>query len=62
MKECKCDKPLLQPLTKQCGKCKMYIDRVRHIILTNKTKRRWVKILLRNAIGFIQLLEVRIVN
>ena len=38
MNECKCDKPLLQPLTKQCGKCKMYIDRVRHIILTNQKK------------------------
>lgn len=37
-KECKCDKPSLQPLTRECGKCKRYIDRVRHIILTNQNK------------------------
>lgn len=33
-KECTCDKPILQPQTKQCGKCTMYIDRVRHMLLT----------------------------
>lgn len=33
--KCKCKKPILQPQTKQCGKCKLYIDRVRHILLTN---------------------------
>ena len=38
MNKCKCDKPLLQPQTRQCGKCKRYIDRVRHIILTNPNK------------------------
>jgi len=35
---CKCDKPILQPQTKQCGGCKLYIDRVRHIVLTNQNK------------------------
>jgi len=34
--KCKCKEPILQPQTKQCGKCKLYIDRVRHILLTNQ--------------------------
>ena len=34
-KECKCKKPILQEATKQCGKCNAYIDRVKHILLTN---------------------------
>lgn len=34
-KECNCKEPKLQPQTKQCGKCKKYIDRVKHIVLTN---------------------------
>ena len=33
--KCKCKKPILQPQTKQCGECKLYIDRGRHLILTN---------------------------
>ena len=33
--KCKCEKPILQENTKQCGRCKLYIDRVKHIILTN---------------------------
>lgn len=33
--KCKCKKPILQPHTKQCGKCKLYIDRAKHILLTN---------------------------
>ena len=36
MSNCNCDKPILQPQTRQCGKCKKYIDRVRHISLTNQ--------------------------
>ena len=38
MSNCNCDKPILQPQTRQCGKCKNYIDRVRHILLTNQNK------------------------
>ena len=33
--KCICKTPMLQSETKQCGKCKMYIDRVRHILFTN---------------------------
>ena len=33
--KCKCEEPIIQPQTKQCGKCKFYIDRVRYILLTN---------------------------
>jgi hypothetical protein len=33
--KCNCKEPILQPQTKQCGRCKLYIDRVRHILLTN---------------------------
>ena len=36
--KCKCKEPILQPQTKQCGKCKLYIDRLRHISLTNQNK------------------------
>jgi len=36
MEKCKCKNPVLQYETKQCDKCKLYIDRVRHIFLTNK--------------------------
>jgi len=32
--KCICLKPKLQTETKQCGKCKLYIDRFRHILLT----------------------------
>ena len=35
MKECKCKNPKLQKGTRQCGDCKKYIDRIRHIILSN---------------------------
>ena len=35
MENCKCKEPMLQPETRQCGKCKLYIDRVRHILLTS---------------------------
>jgi uncharacterized paraquat-inducible protein A len=34
--KCTCLEPMLKPKTKQCGKCKLYINRVRHISLTNK--------------------------
>jgi hypothetical protein len=34
--KCICMEPMLQTETKQCGTCKLYIDRVRHILLTNK--------------------------
>ena len=34
-KSCACKKPILQPQTKQCGRCLLYIDRVRHIRLTH---------------------------
>ena len=46
MSKCKCKEPILQPQTKQCGKCKKYIDRVRHILLTNQTNNnghKWTK-------------------
>ena len=33
---CKCKEPKLQEETKQCGKCDLYIERVKHILLTNK--------------------------
>jgi len=33
--ECKCEKPILQEYTRQCGLCELYIDRVRHTLLTN---------------------------
>lgn len=39
--KCKCKEPILQPQTKQCGRCKLYIDRVRHILLTNPNKDQW---------------------
>jgi hypothetical protein len=32
--ECLCKNPTIQKNTKQCGKCKLYIDRVKHILLT----------------------------
>ncbi len=38
--KCKCKEPILQPQTKQCGKCKLYIDRVRHILLTSPMKKK----------------------
>jgi len=33
--KCKCKELMPKPQTKQCGKCKLYIDRVGHILLTN---------------------------
>jgi hypothetical protein len=33
--KCICIEPKLQPETKQCSTCKLYIDRVRHILLTD---------------------------
>lgn len=33
--KCKCKETTLKPQTKQCDKCKLYIDRVRHTLLTN---------------------------
>jgi hypothetical protein len=36
--KCKCKEPILHPQTKQCGKCKLYIDRVEHILLTTQMK------------------------
>lgn len=36
--ECLCKNPILQKDTKQCGKCKLYIDRVKHILLTQNIK------------------------
>jgi len=35
-KECKCNTPVLKNNTRQCGKCNLYIERARHILLTNK--------------------------
>lgn len=35
-KSCECETPQLQPQTKKCGKCGLYIDRVKHIININK--------------------------
>ena len=32
--ECLCKNPTIQKDTKQCGKCKLYIDRTKHILLT----------------------------
>jgi hypothetical protein len=32
--ECLCKNPTIQKNTKQCGKCKLYIDKVKHILLT----------------------------
>jgi hypothetical protein len=32
--KCTCIEPKLQTETRQCGKCKLYIGRVRHILLT----------------------------
>jgi hypothetical protein len=32
--ECLCKNPIIQKDTKQCGKCKLYINRVKHILLT----------------------------
>jgi hypothetical protein len=34
-KKCTCKEPILQPETKQCGKCLFYIDRIAHILLKN---------------------------
>jgi hypothetical protein len=34
--KCTCLEPMLQTETKQCGTCKLYIGRVRHILLTDK--------------------------
>jgi flavin-dependent thymidylate synthase len=36
--ECECENPILQPQTRECGKCSNYIDRIRHIILTNPSE------------------------
>jgi hypothetical protein len=36
--KCKCEESILQPQTKRCGKCELYIDRVRHILLTKTNK------------------------
>jgi len=33
---CTCQEPSLQKDTKQCSKCKLFIDRTSHIIITNK--------------------------
>jgi len=33
--KCECEKPVLQTETKQCGRCNLYIDRVKHILLTD---------------------------
>jgi YD repeat-containing protein len=38
MSWCKCSEPILQEETRQCGKCELYIDRVRHILITNQNK------------------------
>jgi hypothetical protein len=35
MKKCICKAPILQPQTRECGKCNNYIDRIKHITLTN---------------------------
>lgn len=40
--ECLCKNPILQKNTKQCGKCKLYIDKVKHILLTqNNNYEKW---------------------
>ena len=33
---CKCEKPILQKQTRICGRCGLYIDRVRHILLESE--------------------------
>jgi flavin-dependent thymidylate synthase len=38
MGECECENPILQPQTRECGKCNNYIDRIRHIILTSPSE------------------------
>lgn len=37
--ECKCENPILQDATKQCGRCDKYIDRRRHLELTYSKKK-----------------------
>jgi hypothetical protein len=41
--ECLCINPILQKDTKQCGKCKLYIDRVKHILLTQNSQPSQIK-------------------
>ena len=33
---CKCKNPVLLPKTRECGKCGLYINRLRYIILTER--------------------------
>jgi hypothetical protein len=39
MSECSCKSPTLQKDTKQCGHCKLYIGRIKYILLTNKSEK-----------------------
>lgn len=36
MKDCICKTPILKPNTRECGSCGDYINRIDHIILTDK--------------------------
>lgn len=41
MEKCICENPILESETRKCGRCNLYIDRSRHIELSNPTDDNW---------------------